>query len=321
MNNINHPMMIYTDLLTIAMPVFERKDFFLEALESALNQTVKCEVIVVDNCSSHDYFKTVCDEKGVTYYRNKSNIGLYPNVSRCFNLAKTNYVMTLDDDDKLAPNYVESFLKAVEQYPTLDVFYTDFGLITKKGEQLHEHILPFGFLENGQKIIEFGIKYKLGYPLMSSVIKTEKTKDFYAAKDSSGSYDWHWIYSKADKFSFYGHAEKLYQYRLHGNQDTSENSKYFMLAIPFIYDKILKEKILDKKLKRKASRNALQSLIILKSEVNKKDLMIFRNGDSEYERFLNEKLNKDYVLKLIYALPKGLISFIYKSCKKLGIAD
>ena len=45
--------MNYTDLLTIAMPVYERKDFFVEALESAIKQTIKCKIIVIDNCSSH----------------------------------------------------------------------------------------------------------------------------------------------------------------------------------------------------------------------------------------------------------------------------
>lgn len=44
--------MNFTDLITIAIPCYERKEFFLFALESALNQTIKCKVIVVDNCSS-----------------------------------------------------------------------------------------------------------------------------------------------------------------------------------------------------------------------------------------------------------------------------
>ena len=34
----------YTNLLTISMPVFERKEFFIEALNSALNQTIKCNI-------------------------------------------------------------------------------------------------------------------------------------------------------------------------------------------------------------------------------------------------------------------------------------
>ena len=44
--------MSFTNLLTIALPCYERKEFFLEALDSALNQTVKCNIIVVDNCCS-----------------------------------------------------------------------------------------------------------------------------------------------------------------------------------------------------------------------------------------------------------------------------
>ena len=112
----------FTDLLTISMPVYERRDFFEQALNSALNQTVKCRVIVVDNCSSHDFFKTVCKEKGVEYFRNSENIGMARNFARGFELSESKFVMNLQDDDQLAPDYVESFLKAYEEHPDIDVF-------------------------------------------------------------------------------------------------------------------------------------------------------------------------------------------------------
>ena len=84
-------IMRFTDLLTISMPVYERKDFFRMALESALNQTVKCKVIVVDNCSSHDYFEKVCREKNVPYYRNDYNLGMARNFARVFELADSKF--------------------------------------------------------------------------------------------------------------------------------------------------------------------------------------------------------------------------------------
>ena len=84
--------------LTITMPVFDRKEFFLDALNSALNQTVKCEILVIDNSSPHSYFKDICLEKGVKYIKNDTNIGLFPNWNKCMDTAETDYAMILQDD-------------------------------------------------------------------------------------------------------------------------------------------------------------------------------------------------------------------------------
>ena len=74
--------MIKTDVLvTIAFPVFERYEFFEEALNSAINQTIVTPIIVVDNGSSHSKFKNYCDKfpNKVKYYRNDFNIGMFAN--------------------------------------------------------------------------------------------------------------------------------------------------------------------------------------------------------------------------------------------------
>ena len=121
-DNLKTKIMKFTDLLTIAIPVYERKDFFLEALNSAINQTVKCNIIVIDNCSSHDYFKKICLEKKITYYRNDRNIGQDPNLNKCYKLPETEFVTLLWDDDILEPTYVSSFLDAWNKHRILISF-------------------------------------------------------------------------------------------------------------------------------------------------------------------------------------------------------
>jgi hypothetical protein len=229
--------------------------------------------------------------------------------------------MTLDDDDVLSPTYVESFLKAIEKHIDIDVFYSDFALITSKGEEAHQHILPFGYFKTGKEIIEFGVKYKLGFPFMSSVLKKENMNDFGNMDTSFGSYDWLWIYSKADKFSFYGCPEKLYKYRQHDNQDTKNNSNLFMLTMPYLYGKVLYEQVSDKKLKRNASINAFWAFVLLKSYVKKADLKNYKRGNSEYEKFLNAKLKDSILLSIIFTLPRELVSFSFKSLRKLNFID
>ena len=310
--------MSFTNLLTIAMPVYERKEFFLEALESAINQTVKCEIIVVDNCSSHDYFERICKQKGITYYRNDTNIGMYPNCNRCFELAKTEYAMTLDDDDKLSPLYVESFLKAKEQYPELDVYFTNFVRFSPQGKLPHPHTLPFGYMENGEKVIEYAIRYKLGFPVNSSSIKRSKFSGFYTK--FKGSNDWLWIYSNADKFVFFGDSRILFEFREHPNQDTRNHVVDYLITLAYIYDIILKEKTVDPEIKQKSLSNAFWTLFKFKTVIAKGEINKFVEEDNIFSHYLKNKLKSDLVMRIIFGLPQGLVVFTYNVLRKFGLS-
>ncbi|MEZ5105563.1 MAG: glycosyltransferase family 2 protein [Draconibacterium sp.] len=311
--------MEFTDLLTIAMPVYERKEYFREALESALNQTVKCKVIVIDNCSSHDFFEQICKKKNVTYYRNDSNIGIAGNFARGFELSESKYVLNLQDDDVLHPQYVESFVDAVTKHPDIDVFYSDFITMTSEGEKPHHHTLPFGYMETGERVIEYGIKYRLGFPYMTSAILKAKAHSFLEIKDLIGSYDWEWIYSVADRFAFYGESRKLYKYRIHDNQTTHKTESTFLLTLPFIYENVLDKKVTDPKLKKKVLKNAFWELVRLKSMAGKREIKSLLNGQNKYELYLKEKLDSNRHISLIFHSPRCFVKLIYKCSCKLGI--
>ena len=319
LNIKNYKTMSFTDLLTIAMPCYERKDFFLGALESALNQTVKCKIIVIDNCSSHNYYEKICIQKNVPYYRNDTNIGIAANFSKGFELSDTKYVMNLQDDDKLHPAYVESFVSAINKYPDIDIFFPDFEMNTAQGIIPHPHTLPFGYMENGAKIIEYGIKYKMGFPYMASAIKKSKAPSIQEVFGLIGSYDWEWIYSHANKLSFYGDPKKLYQFRYHNNQDSTKKESIYRLSTPYIYDKILKENVSDIKLKQKASKNAFWELVILKSIADSNKIKEYKNGNTKYNYYLKSKLKSHKILHIIFSTHQVLVMLIYKTIRKIGL--
>lgn len=100
-------------LLTIAIPVYNRTDFFAEALSSALNQTVKVRVVVVDNDSPHQEFERIVREIGsddVRYIRNPQNLGMEGNWNACIAHCTSPYLSILHDDDALHPQFVEAWL-------------------------------------------------------------------------------------------------------------------------------------------------------------------------------------------------------------------
>lgn len=313
--------MSFTDLLTIAMPVYERKDFFIEALESALNQTVKCKVLVVDNHSSHDFFEKACKERGVDYYRNEKNIGLFPNFNRCFELSNTKYVMTLQDDDIISPDYVESFLNAVNKHPGIDIYFVNFVRNNYKSQEkyAHSHTLPFGYMKDGKKIIEFGVKFKLGFPLISSCIRKSKFTGFYTNFHSCN--DWLWIYTNADNLVFFGNPKVLYEFRDHELQDTKKNAPNLQLSLPYIYEEVLLKKMTNAKLKKKASKNAFWALISFKSGAEKVVINELKTGNSIYNNYLRTKIDKNILLKLVFSMPNGIVDILYRSLRKIGISS
>lgn len=305
-------------ILTIAIPVFERKDFFEKALQSCLNQTINCDIFVVDNASSHDFFQQQCLLHNVKYYRNSSNIGLFSNWNRCFELSDTEFVLILSDDDILENTYVEKFYKAISEYPEIDIFYSDFSILNYPSKQItyHNHTFPWGFMKNGNEIIEYGIKYDLGFPIITSAIRKSKFDGFHP---EYGCNDWLWLYSNVKNLKLYGENKILLKRGHHyiNTFNKSENYAYGVLSIAYLYEKILFKSVENKKLKRKAKFKAYTNLI---NYIGLKCRNIsIQNSKTIFDQYFLLKLKSNIFLRIINKLPHRLILFIYKVLQKLRI--
>lgn len=98
------------DILTIAFPVYKRTEYFRKALESALNQTVKCRILVVDNNSPHDEFKSIIDSYNsplIDYIKTSETVPQDENFNNCIRFTKTPWITILHDDDYLHCQYIE----------------------------------------------------------------------------------------------------------------------------------------------------------------------------------------------------------------------
>jgi glycosyltransferase involved in cell wall biosynthesis len=107
------------DQITIALPVFKRTDFIRKALDSAVNQTKECSILLIDNNSPHDEFKTITDSyknADIKYVKTDKTVPQDENFNNCFRYAETPWVTVLHDDDMLHCQYVENSLKILERY-------------------------------------------------------------------------------------------------------------------------------------------------------------------------------------------------------------
>ena len=101
-----------TDKITIAIPVYERYEYFEEALNSAINQSVTCRIIVVDNASQTKSFETQITKtanSNIKYYRNHKNLGMVGNWNECIKLTTTEWLTILHDDDILFPDFIKEY--------------------------------------------------------------------------------------------------------------------------------------------------------------------------------------------------------------------
>lgn len=144
MTNINSFPSSMREIVTIVMPVYERGDFFKEALESALRQTSPVNILVVDNASTKTDFKALIEAYNsprITYHRNPRNLGSHGNFNQCIKLCPTPYVLILHDDDVLEPDYLERLSREFD--PAIDFYWCKVAVIDEKGHIVRDEAVDY----------------------------------------------------------------------------------------------------------------------------------------------------------------------------------
>ena len=88
------------------------------AIESALAQTIPCEVILVDD-GSNDGTQAYGRSLGtsITYYRNRVRLGYGASLNIGVDLAQGNWIKFLNDAERLEPSCLERIKHAIERFP------------------------------------------------------------------------------------------------------------------------------------------------------------------------------------------------------------
>ncbi|WP_414549776.1 glycosyltransferase family 2 protein [Anabaena sp. CCY 0017] len=103
---------------SVVITTYNRLNLLKRAINSALNQTIPCEVVVADDCSSDEtekYLKSLGNS--VVYHRNEVNKGHAATVNVGVQQASGDWIKFLDDDDYLAPNCIAEMTRAIALCP------------------------------------------------------------------------------------------------------------------------------------------------------------------------------------------------------------
>lgn len=193
-------------LISILMPYYNIDDFLLEAVQSVRAQTyANWELIVVDDGSAQGLPNAILDtfaDSRIHLVRHDTNRGIGVSRNTAASNSKGQFLLPLDSDDLLAPNYIERTLKAIQD---------------EGASAAHTDVKVFGLLERTHAPSTNLTDIFAGrFPHNTLLIKRE-------AFDAVGGYDtesliedtefWISVIEAGTKFAYV--PEPLYLYRKH----------------------------------------------------------------------------------------------------------
>ncbi len=113
--------------LTIAIPSFNRLDNAKQTVRSLLPQTsgTGIKLLVLDNASPIDYQVEFFEDEDLSQaiingslviHRNSVNLGMSANFLRAFEMAESDWLWILSDDDQLHPQAVKKLISSIHSY-------------------------------------------------------------------------------------------------------------------------------------------------------------------------------------------------------------
>lgn len=130
---------------SVVITTYQRLEWLCRSIDSALGQTLDCEVVVVDDCSkdgTYEYMLELCKQmkqrgdSRLVYHRNSVNSGHANAVNTGVKISKGNWIKFLDDDDYLAPNCLEKMAEAIACHPDAVICSCVAAQVDPQGQEL-----------------------------------------------------------------------------------------------------------------------------------------------------------------------------------------
>lgn len=123
-------------MLSIIIPLYNKENFILKTLESVKNQTYSdFELIIVDDGStdnSYNVVKDIQDSRIKLFHKQNEGVS----IARNFGVKEASfpYIIFLDADDYWHPQFLETIISLIEQYPSSGMFCTGYSVLKNNRE-------------------------------------------------------------------------------------------------------------------------------------------------------------------------------------------
>jgi len=241
--------------VTVIISNYNYAQFVGCAIESCLKQTVKPQIIVVDDASTDSSWDEIVKYKQLNFkaVQLKTNSGGNAKGKNIgILLSKTKYVTCLDSDDLLLPSSIEQRLSAIEKYQVDWVHGTAIPIASKKGYKsvlskvsgniVAKNLLFYQLQKRNMKLPEHNINWYMCVEA-STVLTTRKIYDVVGLYDER--LKWKIDREMWNRFLLFGMKKRFINtnvsiYRKHKLQATQNTSIKDPKEINEQFDRILK---------------------------------------------------------------------------------
>ncbi len=132
------------DRVSILIPVFNRDDLIVRAVQSALAQTHRnLEIIVIDNASTDDTWnvigKLAATDPRIVSLQNETNVGPTRNWIRGLERCTGDFVKILWSDDWIEPAFLAELLVPMIESPTIGLAFSAATAHYADRDEVHHH--------------------------------------------------------------------------------------------------------------------------------------------------------------------------------------
>ena len=219
---------------------YNYEDFIKETIESVINQTCQnWEMIIVDDGSKDNSLEVIneyCKKDSrikLFTHKNNQNKGLIETVKLGISKAQNDWIVFLESDDTITPDYLEKKLQVIKENPEVKFIFNDvnlFGNIDRIKKYFKYFKRIKAFLEKNpypNKQLECFKKDNLVPTFSCVAIKKELLISLDYNAPIKALLDYYLWMQVAQKESFYFINEKLTNWRMHNSYITkNKNSSY-----------------------------------------------------------------------------------------------
>lgn len=128
-------------LVSVIVPVYNQADYLTETLNSVLSQTyTQWECVIINDGSSDDserIAKDFCQKDKRFLYIFQKNMGVVSARNNAINNSSGKYILPLDGDDIILPDYLDLAVNVMEKNPDINLVYCDVEFIGSRSGKLH----------------------------------------------------------------------------------------------------------------------------------------------------------------------------------------
>jgi len=264
-----------TPLVSIIMAYYNGQDYIHEAIASALAQTHPAiEVIVIDDGSTEEAHKVLMTIPGPTVVR-QANGGVAVARNRGLREARGEYILFLDQDDRLLPDAVASHLRAMAGKPTPGLVFGAIREIDQTGKVTGPPYICAPRRNYFLSLLECNLIHCPAAAMISREAMLAlggMDQNLLCAEDFD-------LYMRlAQNYPVVRHNDVVAEYRIHGS-NASNNRSTMIRATNLVFDKVERTMTLTPGQRRRVRLGRVRANLIFndqKSPMEKLQMARFR---------------------------------------------